>query len=107
MNVAQGSANHYVVLEGDVASDVMLVLDAWLVKMNSQRLTENIWVYSAMDREGTLDIFARLREISPTNDWKPFRILFLWPHGNGCFAYKMPSISISGDGAIGTGGFAF
>ena len=107
MNVAQVSVNHYVVLEGDVASDVMSVVDEWLVEMNSQRLTENIWVYPAIEREGTLDIFARLREISPTNDWRPFRILFLRPHGNGCFAYKMPAASISGDGAIGTGGFAF
>ena len=107
MNVAQVSVNHYVVLEGHVASHVMPVLDEWLVEMNSQRLTENIWVYSAIERDGSLDIFTRLREISPTNDWKPFRILFLRPHGNGCFAYRMPSASISGDGAIGTGGFTF
>ena len=106
MNVVKVSVNHYVVLEGDVVSDVMLVLDRWLVEMNSQRLTENIWVYSAIERQETLDIFARLGEISPTEEWKPFRILFLRPHGNGCFAYKMPSVSTSGNGAIGTSGFA-
>ena len=99
--------NHYVVLEGEVASDVWVVLSEWLTEMNSRQLTENTWVFSAIEAENMLDVLVRLREAPPTADWKPFRILFLRPHGNGCFAYKMPSASIAGDGTIGTGGCTF
>ena len=95
------------VLEGEVASDVWVVLIEWLTELKSQQLTENTWVYSAVKAENMSDILVRLGEASPTKDWKPFRILFLRPHGNACFAYKMPSASISGDGKIGTGGFTF
>jgi len=95
------------VLEGEVASDVWVVLSEWLTELNSQQLTENIWVFSAIEAENSLEILVRLREAPRTTDWKPFRILFLRPHGNGCFAYKMPSASISEDGTIGTGGFTY
>ena len=94
--------NHYVVLEGEVPSDVMEVLKKWLSEMNSQLLTERLWVYSKIESGERLDIFAGLREISPRADWKPFRVWFLRPHGNGCFAYKMSSVSTSGDGKIGS-----
>ena len=93
--------NHYVVLEGEVPSDVMVVLNKWLGEMNSQLLTERLWVYSKIESAEPLDIFAGLREISPTADWKPFRVWFLRPHGNGCFSYKMSAVSSSGDGSIG------
>ena len=99
--------NHYVVLEGEVASDVWVLLSEWLTELNSQQLTESTWVYAAVEAEKRSDILVRLSETSPAKDWKPFRILFLRPHGNGCFAYKMPSASISDHGTIGTGGFAF
>ena len=99
--------NHYVVVEGEVASDVWVVLREWLAEINSQQLTETTWVYSAVEAANMSDILVRLREASPTKEWKPFRILFFGPHSNGCYAYKMPSASISGDGTIGTGGFMF
>jgi len=99
--VRQFPLNHYVVLEGEVPSDVLMVLNRWLGEMNSQLLTERLWVYSKIETEETLDIFAGLREMSPTADWKPFRVWFLRPHGNGCFGYKMSAVSSSADGRIG------
>ena len=78
-----------------------MVLKKWLREMNSQLLTERLWLYSKIESEETLDIFAALREMSPTTDWKPFRVWLLRPHGNGCFAYKMSAVSSSGDGSIG------
>ena len=99
--------NHYVVLEGEVPSDVMVVLDKWLGEMNSQLLTERLWVYSKIESPEPLEIFAGLRELSPTADWKPFRVWVLRPHGNGCFGFKMSSVAISGDGRIGSGGGYF
>ena len=102
--MTQFPLNHYVVVEGEVASDVWVVLSEWLTQLRSQQLTENIWVYSAVEAEDMSDIVVRLGEASPTKAWTPFRILFLRPHGNACFAYKMPAASISGDGNIGTGG---
>ena len=97
--------NHYVLCQGDVAREVESVLSHWLNDINAQSLTEDIWVYSATEGGRTADVFDRLRNISPAKDWKPFRILFLRPHGNACFAYKMPSVSVSGDGRLGAGGF--
>jgi hypothetical protein len=99
--VRQFPLNHYVVLEGEVPSDVFVVLNKWLGEMNSKLLTEGLWVYSKIESEETLDIFAGLREMSPTADWKPFRLWFLHPHGNGCFGYKMSAVSGSADGTIG------
>ena len=87
-------------LEGEVPSEVLMVLNEWLGEMNSQLLTERLWLYSKIESEETLDIFAALREMSPTADWKPFRVWLLSPHGNGCFAYKMSAVSSSGDGSI-------
>jgi hypothetical protein len=98
--------NNYVLVEGDVASEVLVMLDSWLAEMNAQRLTEKLWIYSAIESE-VLDILEQLRDLSPHNDWKPFRIMFLRPHGNGGFAYKMPLASMSGDGRIGSRGGAF
>ena len=103
--MAKFPVNHYVVFQGEVAPEVSSLLNRWLREVNAQSLTEDIWVYSAIEQEGTLDIFDRLRNVSPNGTWKPFRILFLRPHGNGCFAYKMASTSVSGDGTIGTGSF--
>jgi hypothetical protein len=97
----QFPANHYVVLEGEAPSDVLVVLNKWLGEMNSQPLTERLFVYSTMESEETKDIRAELRGMSPTADWKPFRVWFLRPHGNGCFGYKMSVVSTSGDGKIG------
>jgi hypothetical protein len=105
--MTQLPVNHYVVFQGDVASEVSSVLNRWLNEISAQSLTEDIWVYSAIEDERTVDVFDRLRNMSPAKDWKPFRILFLRPHGNGCFAYKMPSASISGDGRLGAGSFGF
>jgi len=102
--VRQFPLNHYVVLEGEVPSDVLVILNKWLGEMNSQRLTDRLWVYSKIESAEppkTLDIFAGLRELSPTAEWKPFRVWFLRPHGNGCFSYKMPAVSSFGDGSIG------
>jgi len=105
--MTQPPVNHYVVFQGEVAPDILSVLSRWLDEISAQSLAEDIWVYSAIDGEGTVDVFDRLRNMSPGKDWKPFRILFLRPHGNGCFAYKMPSASISGDGRLGAGSFGF
>jgi hypothetical protein len=89
------------VLEGEVPSDVLVILNKWLSKMNSQLLTERLFVYSTMESEDTKDIFAEMREMSTTADWKPFRVWVLRPNGNGCFGYKMSVVSTSGDGMIG------
>jgi len=99
--VRQFPTNHYVVLEGEVPSDVLVILNKWLSKMNSQLLTERLFVYSTMESEDTKDIFAEMREMSTTADWKPFRVWVLRPNGNGCFGYKMSVVSTSGDGKIG------
>jgi hypothetical protein len=99
--------NHYVVLDGEVPSDVLMVLSKWLGGMTSQRLTERLWIYSKIESEETFDIFAELRGMSPTSDWQPFRVWLLRPHGNGCFAYKMPAFFTSADGNIGGWGGSF
>jgi hypothetical protein len=103
--------NHYVVLEGEVPSDVMVVLNKWLGEMNSQLLTERLWIYSKIESAEPLDNFAGilegLGELLPTEDWKPFRVWFLRPHGNGCFSYKMSTVSSSDDGGIGGGAGSF
>jgi len=44
------------VLEGEVPSDVLVILNKWLSKMNSQLLTERLFVYSTMESEDTKDI---------------------------------------------------
>ena len=76
----QFPTNHYVVLEGEVPSDVLVILNKWLSKMNSQLLTERLFVYSTMESEDTKDIFAEMREMSTTTDWKPFRVWVLRPN---------------------------
>src|SRR5689334_13908782 len=98
--------NHYVVLEGEVGSDFLLVLNEWLMTVSARRFTENIWVYSAVGSEEWSSLHSQLRDMTPRKHWKPFRVLFLHPHGNACFSHRMPGASIS-NGNIGFGGRVF
>jgi hypothetical protein len=102
--------NHYVVIDGPVAEDALRVIHQWLGERNARQLTERVYVYSVgIETEESMresrELLQRLRGMSPGSEWEPFRVLFLWPKGNGSFSYKMPSVSASGDGAIGTGGW--
>ena len=98
--------NHYVILDGAAADDILRDLHRWLGELNAQALTDRVWVYSSV--AGSDESMRRLREInerlgglSPRADWQPFRILFLGPNGNGSFSYRMSAASVSGDGSIG------
>jgi hypothetical protein len=99
--------NHYVVLEGELPSDVSIVLNKWLNEIHSQQLTERVWVYSMLESGEHSGILGLLRAVSPNKGWKPFRLLFLHPHGNGYVSYQMPAVPTSGDGMIGSGGGGF
>ena len=108
MNKVQAPLNHYVVLEGQVPPDFLVVLNRWLAEVNARRLTDNIWIYSAIESEDWSKLHVRLREMPPKTHWKPFRVLFLRPHGNACFSHRMATASIiSADGNIGTWGTSF
>ncbi|MDQ3816436.1 MAG: hypothetical protein M3362_01945 [Acidobacteriota bacterium] len=102
----QHHLNHYVVLDGPVAEDALRVIRQWLGEMNAQPLTERVWVYVAdagaeEAMRASRELLRRLRGMTPGSDWVPFRVLFLWPKGNGSFSYGMPSVSASGDGSTG------
>ena len=105
MNKVQAPLNHYVVLEGEVPPDFLVVLNKWLAKVNARRFTNNIWIYSAIGSEDWSKLHLWLRDMPPKTQWKPFRVLFLRPHGHACFSHRMPTASINSDnGNIGTWG---
>jgi hypothetical protein len=99
--------NHYVVLEGEVPQDFLVVLNKWLAEVNARRFTDNIWIHSAIESEDWSKLHVRLLDMPPKTHWKPFRVLFLRPHDNACFSHRMPTASISTDGNIGTWGTSF
>jgi hypothetical protein len=101
-SLEQYKLNHYVILDGAVPQEVLLVLNQWLGELSAEPLTEKAWVYSAggggeESMERSRDTLERFQALSPTDDWQPFRILFLGPRGNGSFSYLMPSVSTSED----------
>jgi hypothetical protein len=93
----QYKLNHYVILDGAVSQDALQVLHQWLGEMSAESLTERAWVCSAgAGAEESIrrsrDIHERPQAVSPRDDWRPFRILFLGPRGSGSFGYLMPSV---------------
>ncbi len=96
--------NHYVLLDDATSEEVVRILHQWLGELNAQPLTDRVWVYSAISepdetRRRSRDIHQRLDGLSPKADWRPFRVLFLGPNGNGSFSYRMAGIC--GGGSIG------
>ena len=106
-SLEQHKLNHYVILDGVVPQEVLLVLNQWLGELSAEPLTETAWVYSASaggqeSKERSRDTLERFQGLSPKDDWQPFRILFLRPRGNGSFSYLMPSVSTSKDSSSET-----